>query len=66
MEEKLLTYRYPRTLAEACARYACDGKDAVAVHGPYKTAMNPDDVVTAFCLAMFAVLAVFALLGWLK
>lgn len=36
MNDKLLTYRYPRTMAEAASRYPCNAKDAIAVHGPYR------------------------------
>ena len=43
MTDKLLTYRYPRTLAEAASRYPCNGKEAVAVHGPYRRPLVTDD-----------------------
>jgi hypothetical protein len=40
--DKLLTYRYPRTLAEASMRYACDAQDAIAMHGPYRRPLVAD------------------------
>jgi hypothetical protein len=43
MNDKLLTYRYPRTLAEASSRYLCDGEDARAIHGPYRRPLVSDD-----------------------
>lgn len=42
MNDKLLTYRYPRTLAEASSRYLCDGEDARAIHGPYRRPLVAD------------------------
>lgn len=55
MNDKLLTYRYPRTLAEAASRYPCDAKDAVALHGPYRKPLVTDDriaiVAVIVCLA---------------
>lgn len=66
MNDRMLTYRYPRTLAEACARHACDGEDARAIHGPYKTELNPDDVVVMVCAVMAVVVAVMAAVGWVQ
>ena len=43
MTDKLLTYRYPRTLAEASSRHLCDGEDARAIHGPYRRPLVTDD-----------------------
>ena len=43
MNDKLLTYRYPRTMAEAASRYPCNAKDAIAVHGPYRRPLVTDD-----------------------
>ena len=55
MNDKLLTYRYQRTLAEAASRYPCDAKDAVALHGPYRKPLVTDDriaiVAVIVCLA---------------
>ena len=48
MNDKLLTYRYPRTLAEASSRYLCDGEDARAIHGPYR---RPHEDDTRICIA---------------
>ena len=42
MNDKLLTYRYPRTMAEAASRYPCNGEEAVAVHGPYRRPLVAD------------------------
>lgn len=42
MTDKLLTYRYPRTLAEAASRYPCSAEDAVALHGPYRKPLVAD------------------------
>ena len=43
MTDKLLTYRYPRTMAEASSRHLCDGEDARAIHGPYRRPLVTDD-----------------------
>ena len=43
MNDKLLTYRYPRTMAEAASRYPCNAKDAIAVHGPYRKPLVADN-----------------------
>lgn len=42
MNDKLLTYRYPRTLAEASSRYLCTADDAIAIHGPYRRPLVAD------------------------
>lgn len=59
MNDKLLTYRYPRTLAEASSRYLCDGEDAIAIHGPYRRPLVTDDriaiVAVIMCLVGLAV-----------
>ena len=38
-----LTYRYPRTMAEAASRYPCNAQDAIAVHGPYRRPLVADN-----------------------
>lgn len=43
MTDKLLTYRYARTLAEAASRYPCNAEDARAIHGPYRKPLVTDD-----------------------
>ena len=49
----LLTYRYPRTLAEAASRYPCNAEDAVAIHGPYRRPLVDRIAIVAVivCLA---------------
>lgn len=63
MNDKLLTYRYPRTLHEAASRYLCNGEDAQAIDGPHKTHISPDDIVTYFCVVTAAVVAALAIAG---
>ena len=52
MTDKLLTYRYPRTMAEAASRYPCNGKEAVAVHGPYRKPLVTDDRIAIVAVIM--------------
>ena len=52
MTDKLLTYRYPRTLAEASSRYLCDGEDARAIHGPYRHPLVTDDRIAIVAVIM--------------
>lgn len=52
MNDKLLTYRYPRTMAEACARYACDAQDAIAVHGPYRKPLAADNWIAVIAVVV--------------
>jgi hypothetical protein len=59
------TYRYPRTLAEAASRHLCNGEDAHAIEGPYKS-HNPDAVVLYVCVICAALLAVMTIVGWLQ
>ena len=42
-DDYMLTYTYPRTMAEAASRYPCNGEEAVAVHGPYRRPLVTDD-----------------------
>lgn len=59
MTDKLLTYRYPRTLAEAASRYPCNAKDAIAVHGPYRRPLVADNWIAGLIVvASLAGLAV--------
>lgn len=51
MNDKMITYRYPRTLAEASSRYLCDGEDAIAIRGPYRRPL-----VTAGRIAIVAII----------
>jgi hypothetical protein len=60
-----ITYRHPRTLAEAAARRPCNGEDAYAIEGPYKS-HDPDAVVLYVCVICAALLAVMTIVGWLK
>lgn len=56
MNDKQLTYRYPRTLIEA---FGCDAETAVAIHGPYRRPLVTDDriaiVAVIVCLVGLAV-----------
>lgn len=58
-----LTYRYPRTLAEACARHPCDGEDAIAIHGPYRREWTDERAFAAALLLCLAAIAVGVLRG---
>ena len=59
MTDKLLTYRYPRTMAEAASRYLCDGEDARAIHGPYRKPLVADNWIAGLIVvASLAGLAV--------
>ena len=61
---KMLTYRYPRTMAEAAMRYPCAGDDAKAIHGPYTGSHEPDRIVLRFCYATIAALLLMVWKGW--
>ena len=54
--DKMITYRYPRTLIEA---FGCDAETAVAIHGPYRRPLVTDDriaiVAVIVCLVGLAV-----------
>lgn len=63
MNDRLLTYRFPRTLAEAAARHPCCGGDAPAVYGPYKRSYDVDSLVAWFCVCALAVVCVLAIAG---
>jgi hypothetical protein len=52
MTDKLLTYRYPRTMAEAASRYPCNAKDAIAVHGPYRKPLVADNWIAIVAVIM--------------
>lgn len=65
MNDKLLTYRYPRTLAEAAARHPCDAYDAQAIHGPYTGSFEPDRIVLRTCYICTAALLYMVWRGWL-
>lgn len=58
-DDYMLTYTYPRTMAEAASRYPCNGEEAVAVHGPYRRLLVTDDHIAA--AAVILVLASLAL-----
>ena len=49
MTDKLLTYRYPRTLIEA---FGCDAETAVAIHGPYRRPLVTDDRIAIVAVIM--------------
>lgn len=63
MNDKLLTYRYPRTLHEAASRHLCNADDAVAVEGHKKISISPDDLVMYTTLLCMAVVAVLVMAG---
>ena len=54
--DKMLSYRYPRTLIEA---FGCDAETAVAIHGPYRKPLAADTwiavVAVVVCLVGLAV-----------
>ena len=52
MIDKILTYRYPRTMAEAASRYPCNGEEAVAVHGPYRKPLVADNWIAIVVVAL--------------
>ena len=58
-----LTYRYPRTLAEAASRYLCDGEDARAIHGPYRRPLVTDAriAIVAVIVCLIGIVAGFLL-----
>lgn len=53
--DKMLTYRYPRTLIEA---FGCDAETAVAIHGPYRRPLAADNWI-----AVIAVIACLVGIG---
>lgn len=62
----MLTYTYPRTMAEAASRYPCNGEEAVAVHGPYRRPLVTDDRITvAVVLAVLIGLGIGIVRGML-
>jgi hypothetical protein len=65
MRHDHLTYRYPRTTQELDNRYPCNAEEAKAFHGPYKGEWDPDHMVLWVCVAIFFVLFVMAVVGWL-
>lgn len=63
MNDRLLTYRFPRTLAEAAARHPCCGGDAPAVYGPYKRSHDVDSLVGYFCAGVAVLVGALAIAG---
>lgn len=54
--DKMLSYRYPRTLIEA---FGCDAETAVAIHGPYRKPLVADNWIAGLIVvASLAGLAV--------
>ena len=63
MNDQLLTYRFPRTLAEAAARHPCTGEDAPAIQGPYKRVWDVDTLVAWFCVCALAIVCFLVIAG---
>jgi len=64
VSDPLLTYTYPRTLAEAKARFPCAGDESVAVHGPYTDSYKPDRIVLRTCYVVCLALLFMVWRGW--
>jgi hypothetical protein len=65
-DDYMLTYRYPRSMAEVIARYPCAGAEAVAIHGPYRRLVATDDRITvAVVLAVLIGLGIGIVRGML-